>query len=79
MRHVRPKPSADHAIKALRPLTSERAERKPTPRNVSALSTASTLPLSKIEAGDTPVEPSGLTIDEMTRGRLGTLSPSETK
>jgi len=32
-----------------------------------------------IDAGETPAEPSGFTIDEMTRGRLGTLSPSERK
>ena len=78
-RHVRPKPAADHAISARRPITSESAQRKPTPRKVSALSTVSTSPLTLIEAGVTPVEPSGLTIDEMTRGRLGTLRPSERK
>ena len=78
-RHVSPYPRADHAISAFLPLTSESAQRKPTPRKVRTLSTASTSPLSLIDAGVTPTEPSGLTMEETTRGRLGTLSPSERK
>ena len=43
-------------------------------RTAQGINTGGQIPLLKLS-----VVPSGFTIEEMTRGRLGTLSPSERK
>ena len=84
IRHVQPKPSADHAISGLRPTTSESAPSSPTPRNVSAWSSASMSPDTRIAAGVvgsvlTAPSLSGLTSPPTTYGRLGIERPSDMK